>query len=105
MRAKLVNQISFKDGSIWLKGQTVIIDINHDRPTMAQLENSEGTTKRVRSISLYKWFDEFIQVSMDDLEEAAMDGSCPTITGYSNVEPDGWDSEGMPSILLAAGVI
>ena len=41
---------------------------------------------------------------MDELEEANNDGVCPSIGG-EQVEPDGWDSNGAPSWLLALGLI
>jgi len=108
MKAILKHSITFKDGSIWTPDQTIIITINQDRPTMAQLishvNTSYGNYKKVSSAHLYKWFNEFIKFNMDDLEEALRDGSCPSLTG-DQVEPDGWDSNDMPSILLAAGIM
>jgi len=111
MKAILKHSITFKDGETWTPGQTIIITINQDRPTVAQLISNintdygnYGNYKKVRSAHLYKWFNEFIKFNMDDLEEAVCDGSCPSLTG-DNVEPDGWDCKGMPSILLAAGIM
>ncbi len=107
MKAVLKRLITFKDGQTWNPGQEIIITINHDRPTRAQLisqvNTDYGNYKTVRSANLYKWFDEFQSFNMDDIEEAIMDGACPSLTG-DMVEPDGWDSEGTPSILLACGM-
>jgi hypothetical protein len=103
MRATLRKSIAFKDGTVWEAGQDVIIEVKETAPMIAVLYR-DGMPKRVRSASLYKWFDEFISFGMDDLEGAVMDCSCPSLTGVE-IEPDGWDSEGFPSILLAAGVI
>jgi len=107
MKAILKRSITFKDGTTWKPGQTIIITVSEKRPTMAQMishvNTDYGIYKNVRSSQLYKWFDEFISFGMDDLEEAVCDCVCPSLTG-DNVEPDGWDSNGMPSILLAAGL-
>ncbi len=108
MNAILKHSITFKDGETWKPGQTVIIEVNQDKPMVARLTSlintDYGNYKKVRSTSLHRWFDEFISVTMDDLQESIFDGECPSLTGDS-VEPDGWDSKGMPSILIAAGVI
>lgn len=53
---------------------------------------------------LYVHFEEFVEVTMDMIQEAMMDGECLSMTG-DTVEPDGWDSEGFPSILMAAGIM
>lgn len=104
MKVNVSNPIRFKDGSEWTKGTPVIIEVKQDRPTRAILENLHtGEIKQVRSTSLNKWFDEFIEISQNDLELAVYDCECPSLLG-DNVEPDGWDSEGMPSILLACGI-
>ena len=104
MKAKVKNSISFKDGTSWEPGTPVIIEVKQDRPTRAIIENlNTGESKQVRSTSLNKWFEEFQGFNMNDIEEAICDGVCPSLTGQ-DVEPDGWDSEGMPSILLAAGM-
>ena len=108
MKAILRRSITFKDGETWTPGQTIIITVNPDRPTMAQLishiNTDYGNYKKVKSTHLYKWFNEFQQFTMDDLEEGLCDCSCMSLTG-DQVEPDGWDSNGMPSILLAAGMM
>ena len=107
MKAILKRSITFKDGETWNPGQTIIITVNPDRPMTAQLishiNTDYGNYKKVRSAHLYKWFDEFQSFTIDDLEEATIDGICPSLTG-DMVEPDGWDSEGTPSILLACGM-
>lgn len=42
--------------------------------------------------------------TLEELEGAVSDGVCESVGGDS-VEPDGWDSEGSPSWLLALGMI
>jgi len=107
MKAILKRSITFKNGETWNPGQTITININQDSPMQAQLishiNTDYGNYKKVRSSNLHLWFDEFQPFTMADLEEATMDGICPSLTG-DMVEPDGWDSEGTPSILLACGI-
>jgi len=104
MKADVIYVIKFKDGSAWTNGTPVIITVNQDRPTLAILENlNTGDIKKVHSYKLHIWFAEFQTISDEELQIAVFDGTCPSLTG-ENVEPDGWDSEGMPSILLACGI-
>lgn len=106
MNAITTSQITFKDGSVWEKGTRVNISVNPDRPTVAVLYNlNTEAEKRVRSIRLYRWFaNDFISIDEHDIEECIMDDVCPTLTG-DMVEPDGWDSNGFPSLLLAMSLI
>ena len=108
MKTKNVNPIKFKDGTEWPAGTAVHIFVRRECPTMAILQKAviadpATDVRRVRSISLFKWFDEFETYTMEDLEEAVCDSICPSLTGQS-VEPDGWDADGFPSILLASGM-
>ena len=43
--------------------------------------------------------------SLDELEEWASDGICPTVDGEHTVEPDGHGPTGCPSWLLALGIL
>lgn len=105
MKTIVENAIEFKDGSSWAIGTAVIVSVPSDAPRLAHLENIEGEIRKVRSLNLYKWFpSDFPHFTEEDIMSALIDDICPTLTG-ENVEPDGWDSEGFPSILLAAGLI
>ena len=107
MKAKMINSIKFKDGSVWEKGTEVIIEMqDRERPDMAFLTKvgSDEPPKKVKSLRLHYWFSEFIEPTPDIYETAVMDGVCPSLTGQE-VEPDGWDKHGFPSILLAALMI
>lgn len=99
-------QIRFKDGSVWEKGTMVEITVNRMTPHIAQLAlpGDETPPRKVRSMNLYIWFDEFIEITEDVIQEAVMDGTCPSLLG-DDVEPDGWDSAGFPSAMLAYGII
>lgn len=56
----------------------------------------------VKAWRLHQYFEEFEPFDMEDLKEAVTDGKCPSLTGET-VEPDGHDSHGFPSILMACG--
>jgi hypothetical protein len=69
--------------------------------TFAQIcvvTDSNNVPHRVRVTSAFK------SPSLRTLEKASMDGICPSVGG-EKVEPDGWDSKGSPSWLLALGMI
>jgi len=104
MKTIAMNEIRFKDGTSWPVGEIVIVEVDRTNPRLAIIENYDGETRKVQSVNLHKWFDDFISFGDDDIEAAICDGICPSLTG-DQVEPDGWDSEGFPSILLAAGLI
>lgn len=53
---------------------------------------------------LHNLFAEIERPSIQDLWDAFNTGSCPSILG-ERVEPDGWDSEGSPSWMIALGLI
>ena len=59
---------------------------------------------KMSTAKLGNFFKEFEKISMHDLQEAVMDGTCDSMTGQM-VEPDGWDQKGFPSKLLAMGMI
>ncbi len=103
MKAKLTYPLKFKDGSDWFIGTEVIISVAEDHPMVAVLESNEQV-RRIRSANLWRYFDEFIQVTDDLIEEGISDSVCESLTG-ERVEPDGWDSEGFPSVLLACGLM
>ena len=58
----------------------------------------------INTLKLGLYFEGFNLFCAEDFEEAAMNCISPSVTG-DTVEPDGWDSQGFPSILLAAGLI
>lgn len=101
MIAVLINKVVLKDGSIFEPGKVCCLTPLDD--TIAEVE-IDGRKLKIRHKSLQKYFDEFPEFNMDDLEAATYDCICPTVTGY-DVEPDGHDPEGWPSILLACGLM
>jgi hypothetical protein len=69
-----------------------------DKPTACLVHGDRPEPFRVKVANAFK------QPSMEQLEEWSNDGICESIAGNC-VEPDGWDSEGTPSWLLALGMI
>lgn len=66
----------------------------------------DGKPIRVWAKALYKYFHGFIKINVTKVmsEEYYERGSVKSLTG-ADVEPDGYDSYGFPSILVAAGYI
>jgi len=98
-------EIRWFDGTSWSPGTEISVRADNKTPVFSFLTNVlTGQIKKIRTLHLCFYFAEFIPVSEDMLTEALMDGDCPSLTGQE-VDPDGWDKEGFPSILLAAGLI
>lgn len=106
MKTNLIKTIQFKDGSEWKEGTPVIVSVpDKMKPWRACLVNEDTKVEMtVRSYNLWRWIDGFIEPTDEMLQEAVMDGECVSLTG-DWVEPDGWDSNGFPSILLVAGLL
>ncbi len=106
MRAEVEKEIKFKDGSSFPVGSDVLISINEHRPVAATIELiNSGTQRIVRSANLQRYFPYHFPAFINaDIEDAMADDVCVSLTGEI-VEPDGWDSKGFPSILLAVGLM
>lgn len=95
---------NLKDGSVIPTGTKVSITFDRTRPFVALVTLPDGRTIHAKAIALMAWVKEFPRYTDADVTDAMYDGICPSLRGY-DVEPDGWDEEGSPSILLALGVI
>lgn len=110
MRTKTTSVVTLKSGETILEGVECEVTVpNRSNPTLAQVDvlGEDGkVTRSFKTLSAYLWkrFDGFQEFTREDLEGAVMDSTCPSLTG-DTVEPDGWDSEGFPSILLACGIM
>jgi hypothetical protein len=105
---ELAKPMFFKDGLRLEIGHPILISVRERMPSVAVLqyphpEDGKIKTVHYKSLLLYKYFEEFIKPDMEAVEAAMYDGYCPSLLG-EEVEPDGYDSEGFPSILLAAGL-
>ena len=88
--------IAMKDGTTIAKGAPV--QFIQDKPWLCYVQGARHEAYRVRVKNA------FTPPSLEELEEAASDGVCPTVAD-NTAEPDGWDSDGSPSWLLALGMI
>ena len=102
MNCKLIKELKTKSGQVFPPGFTFYVRVNEDRPTVANLTIEDFTIK-LPSKKLYAYFEEFDEITMEMLEEAMYDGRCLSLTG-DTVEPDGWDDQGFPSMLMAVGI-
>lgn len=102
----LDRKLKFKSGEVWKAGQAVLIEVDKKRPHVALIKQIDDpdNVKRVKSEHLYMYVNDFIMITMDALEAATFDSVCPSLLGC-NVEPDGWDEHGFPSILQACCMV
>jgi hypothetical protein len=92
---------------IWKQGDSITIHIalkdGKRIPTVANIyHHDSGKDIHVPSRNLHKYADEFIQVTDEVVQDAIFD-TCQSLTGET-IEPDGYDPDGFPSVLLATGI-
>ena len=95
---------SLKDGTIITSGTDCALTFNHERPSLVTILPTGYRQFNTATAKLPRFFASIEAPSMEELEEANSDGVCPSVLG-DRVEPDGWDSEGSPSWMLALGYI
>ncbi len=93
---KTEKQIRLKTGDVLPAGLPVTFIEENNTSCLVQGDRLEPYMVRITSA--------FHMPSMEELEEAANDGVCPSILGET-VEPDGRDEHNAPSWLLALGMI
>jgi hypothetical protein len=105
MKTNLIRPLKLKSGVEFPIGTPVSV-YPHLNDVHAQLF-VDGSYEPViiQMVNLFRYFPEFLEVSMESIDEAMMDGECPSMTGETGIEPDGHDSDGWPSILGVAGII
>lgn len=103
MKTKVKKEIKWKDSMTFPVGAEVFVTVKKETPTIASVRYN-SVEKKMPTKYLYIHFEDFIEITYDVIEEAIMDGVCPSLIGQS-VEPDGWDLYGFPSILLAMGLM
>lgn len=105
MKAISKKPIRLKSGGRIEAGTEFIIGVRRENPRIAQLvTKAHPKDIYISSAILHQYFDEFDSFGDSELQQAMMDGRCPSLTG-EDVEPDGWDSHGFPSILMAVGIV
>jgi len=97
--------ISLKSGRTILQGEKCTVRWEDNQATVMIVQPASfDEPVRLRTTNAPRYFEEVEAISMEELEEAVHDCTCPSILGDS-VEPDGWDSQGSPSWLMAMGMI
>jgi hypothetical protein len=93
-----------KDGRSFQVGQKFNVFPSEKTPDFKALCIPLGQKEFITSYEkLPKLFNDFHAITESELETACLDGFCPSITG-EDVEPDGHDSHGFPSWLIAIGI-
>ena len=102
----LNRKLIFKNGEVWKAGQPIFVKVEKEYPHVALINQADDldNIKKVKSEHLYMYINDFVMITMDALETATFDSVCPSLLGY-DVEPDGWDEYGFPSILQATCII
>ena len=102
MKSKLIREFKSKNGQVFPKNFEFEIMVPKELPVRAILQKGSFHA-HMQSKNLHLYFEGFQEYSEEDIATAMMDGRCFSLTG-EDVEPDGWDSKGFPSILLAEGL-
>lgn len=101
----LIKELRLKDGRVFPKGEKLqIIPPLQMSPWTCQVVLDIDDIISIKTSRLGYYFKEFELITMNDLERGAFDSVCLSMTG-EEVEPDGWDEHGFPSMLLAMGMI
>lgn len=105
MKLIVDREIKLANGNAVPAGTMVNIFVEKKRPTFAEFFYQPVGAIRISCANLHNYFNDFINPTDEVLMEAVMDGVCPSIYSGYDVEPDGWDEEGFPSVLLAMGLV
>lgn len=98
----LKKAVRLKSGEVFEKGTPVKVRVVRERPWNCVL-TIKGKDYRLRTANLHHISDDFVKPTEELISMGVMDSVCESMTG-ARVEPDGWDSEGFPSVLLACGL-
>jgi hypothetical protein len=103
MKGTVIREIRFKDGHRILKGDSILIAWPDPRlnPTRVEVFHKDRVLNCL-AVSALGWICK--SCTEKDLAEAVHDSVCATPNG-STVEPDGVDSDGVPSWLMIHGLM
>ena len=103
MKTTLKRELNLKDGRTFPKGANFTVFPSEKFPDhKAQCLPPTGPAVFLQYPKLPLYFNDFHAITESELETTCLDGFCPSITG-EDVEPDGHDSHGFPSWLIAMG--
>jgi hypothetical protein len=100
MKAKI--EIKMKNGVVIPAGAEC--SVKPSESPMRAILGYQGQEYRVRSLQLWKYFAGFKKPALKYLDPEYDFAIVPSLMG-ENVEPDGFDSHGWPSVMMAAGLI
>lgn len=100
---KNTKPIKLFNGAVIPEGTEMRVTVQRDKPAQGMIWLGDQVAP-IRSSRLWQYFDEFEEITEDKITIAMNHGACLSLTG-ANVEPDGWDSFGFPSMLMALGVV
>jgi hypothetical protein len=105
MKGTLRRDMILKSGRTFKKGDEYeIIPPTKQQPCYAFMAVDVDLQIPISINKLYRYFYQFQESTMSDLEDGVYDSVTHTVTGEP-VEPDGWDQYGFPSPLIAMGMI
>ena len=105
MKGTLKKELRLQSGRSFTVGEVFeIIPPTRNHPTTSFIVLDIEKQLRIPTATLGKYFKEFDVITMRELEKGSFDSICKSMTGI-DVEPDGWDEHGFPSMLLAMGMI
>lgn len=105
LKFKVSRKIKLANGEVVPAGSEVTVYVTRKRPTYAIVFYRPVGDIRIHCKNLHLYFDDFIKPTDDVIVDALCDGVCPSIFQGTDVEPDGWDSDGFPSVLVALGMV
>jgi hypothetical protein len=103
MEVTVKKDLKFKSGDVIREGETVKVVVDKDRPTVAILRYND-VKYATASANLHVISEKFVKPTEEELMRGTLDSVCSSLLG-NDVEPDGWDEYGFPSVLLAMGMI
>lgn len=103
IKGQMVKEVRFRNGYILPKGSVIILNWPDAKVNPSQVEVHHGNTAfHSPAATVLAWIG--LTVSQEALKTAMEEGACETPSG-NIVEPDGIDSEGVPSWLSIHGLI
>jgi len=103
MQRTLKKDLKLKSGETISKGTLVNISFSD---YLVVLETESGRTIRIKASGAYRYLRGFDKPpTMPELERMLNDAICETVTGETQIEPDGYGLDGSPAWPIALGII
>lgn len=102
MKANLKKSVTLKSGKTFAAGTE--FEVTPGKNPRYAILRAGNEVYKIQSIKLPELFSEFVDPTIDQITEMASMGYSVSLVG-EEIELDGIDCEGWPSILLARGII